>query len=169
MHNSNIIAFVDYFQDDKLFYLVTELPGRPWQEISGPLPITSNKNLPLRPSMDLFQFVEGHPRLLEIQVRLIFRQIVSGLEYMYVQGLIHGDIKDENILIDDLMHIKIIDFGSVSSFDVSGFRPANAFRGTLQNAAPEIIQGRPFSALAADVWALGCLFYTLLTSSVFIN
>lgn len=82
-------------------------------------------------------------------------KFILGVSFLYSLGIIHGDLKDENILNDEKMNIRIIDFGSVSYFDFNGSRPAGLFRGTLLYAAPEILFVRQYSARIAEVWALG--------------
>jgi serine/threonine protein kinase len=90
------------------------------------------------------------------------RLVVAAIRYLDSLGLIHGDIKDENILIDGNLQIKFIDFGSVASNDP---RVKTPFMGTLDYASPETLLGH-YCKAAGEVWTLGCLLYTLLTGNV---
>ncbi|MCJ1388651.1 Sperm motility kinase 2A [Xylographa bjoerkii] len=99
-----------------------------------------------------------------------FNCLVSGLNYMHSQDIIHGDIKPANILVKE-RHIFYADFG-LSRFNISNIGIAksenvattySADPGTItaRYAAPEIQQGareKPY-----DVWSLGCVFLNLLT------
>ena len=64
-------------------------------------------------SKDLFDFISDNGPLRETLARQIFQQVVSTVSRIHAAGIIHRDIKDENILIDtQTKQVKIIDFGS---------------------------------------------------------
>lgn len=60
-----------------------------------------------RASHDLFEFIEQSPgkRLPERQAKVVFRQVVEAVWYLNKQGVIHCDIKDENILVDTQLRV----------------------------------------------------------------
>jgi len=60
---------------------------------------------------DLLTFVKKRSKLTEQHAKLIFRQIIEGLQYIHSQRVVHQDIKLDNILIDLNNNIKICDFG----------------------------------------------------------
>ncbi|KAI8905999.1 kinase-like domain-containing protein [Gorgonomyces haynaldii] len=155
----HIISFLDYMHDEQYCYLITELHGCPWND-------DGVKNGVRRPAMDLFECIEQHTRFSEAQGRYIFRQVVEAVVYLYSLGLVHRDIKDENLLIDDKFHVRLIDFGSCSFFDTTGTRTFDRFLGTIQYASPEILRGQPYHGPEAEVWALGCCLYIILTGQV---
>jgi hypothetical protein len=64
-------------------------------------------------SLDLFEFLERNHQLHEHVASFITRQIASALEYMHQKGILHRDIKDENVILDRRLHAQLIDFGSV--------------------------------------------------------
>ncbi|KAH9251458.1 hypothetical protein BASA81_010695 [Batrachochytrium salamandrivorans] len=119
-----------------------------------------------RPSMDLFECIEKHEYFTEAQARHVFRQIMSAIAYMQSLRLVHRDIKDENVLIDDNFNVKLIDFGSASFFDEIGGRQFDRFLGTIQYAAPEILKSQKYRGPEAEVWSLGCCLYIMLTGQV---
>lgn len=181
LNHPAIVQLIDYFSDDHFYYLVTELNGRVNYPIRKPaLPITSVNSLQSQPPIDLFQFIISRGKLPETLVKHIFSQIVTGVKYLYDKGYVHGDVKDENVLIDDSFTVKLIDFGSASKFDdknvsednsdegyYSDHNPASSksFMGTLEYAPPEYAYGR-YDKLSGEIWALGCLLYVLLKGMV---
>ncbi len=74
------------------------------------------------------------------------------------------DLKLDNILIDDKNNVKIIDFG----FSVQCLSDARLkmFCGTPSYMCPEIINKRDYLGRPADMWALGVIFYSLITGSL---
>lgn len=89
---------------------------------------------------------------------------MSAISYMHSKGLLHGDIKDENILIDENGRVKLIDFGSASFFTGQKY---TRFLGTIPFASPEILRGdQSYDGPSAEVWALGCCLYTMLTGQI---
>ncbi len=108
----------------------------------------------------MFQFIQDNGPLTESQARHIMLQIVNALQFLWQHRYVHGDIKEENILIDNQLNIKLIDFGSASRVPVGQL--CDKIVGTAQYLAPELIQSQKFHADLVDVWALGCVFYAML-------
>ncbi|KAK9322822.1 kinase-like domain-containing protein [Lipomyces orientalis] len=126
-----------------------------------------------RESHDLFEMIETRRNLTERQIRYMMRQLVDALWYLDSLNIYHRDIKDENVLVDDTLTIKLIDFGSAIVLPSS---PPNTpttpttprtqfsrFYGTLQYAPVEVLKSLPYDAEKCDVWALGILLFTCLT------
>ena len=110
---------------------------------------------------DLFDCIDAHEYLPEDIIHSIFCQVYKAVCYLSDQGIFHRDIKDENILIDELYQVKITDFGSAALIDDhNGY--FDRFRGTMQFAPPEVTLGIPYLASACEVWNLGILLYTLI-------
>ena len=97
-------------------------------------------------------------------VERIFRQLCEGLAYIHEQGVIHRDLKPQNVLVGADGRARITDFGVVK--DPSAF-PTNLtvvgrLIGTVAFMAPEQITGEAVDA-RADLYALGAILYTMLT------
>ena len=81
-------------------------------------------------------------------------------EHLQIQNLVHRDIKDENIVVDENYKIKLIDLGSSASIPSEASGYFTNFRGT--HMPPEIVRGNAYKGPQAEVWALGCLLYTII-------
>ncbi|GAA5869331.1 hypothetical protein JCM3774_004208 [Rhodotorula dairenensis] len=120
-----------------------------------------------RSSSDLFEAVERHRNFSEHLARHIFVQILAAVCDLARTGIIHRDLKDENItLAEDTLQVKLVDFGSCVLFNPQGPPPIQAgrrFYGTWTYAAPEVFTGEAYSMFPAEIWSLGVLLHVLLT------
>ncbi|GAA5900103.1 uncharacterized protein JCM6883_006090 [Sporobolomyces salmoneus] len=133
-------------------------------------PKTSNLRAPLmrRSSSDLFDAIEVVRRFSEPAARYIFHQIVATVCDLAQVGIRHNDLKDENIVLDERLQVKLIDFGSAILWDTSKPAPLQSgrFCGTSSFASPEAFSPEtPYDGEAAEVWALGVILCLLLTGS----
>ncbi|XP_056379572.1 protein kinase C delta type-like [Hyla sarda] len=76
-------------------------------------------------------------------VKFIGAELVCGLQFIHSKGIIHRDLKTENILLTSRGHIKIADFG-LALDNVFGRTPGRDIMSTLGLAAPEMILGQPY-------------------------
>ncbi|KAF3491456.1 mitogen activated protein kinase kinase kinase 3 [Arthroderma uncinatum] len=100
-----------------------------------------------------------HGKFEESVVKSLNRQVLSGLSYLHDQGILHRDLKADNILLDLDGACKISDFGiSKKSDNIYGNDVTNSMQGSVFWMAPEVVQsqGQGYSA-KVDIWSLGCV------------
>jgi len=111
-------------------------------------------------SMEFFdgRSLEDSPTLSLLDVMLVFRMIAGGLNAMHQHGLVHCDIKPNNILMSKSGSIKIIDLGQ--SCKIGTTKPR--IQGTPDYIAPEQVRRKPLGP-KTDVFNLGATMYWALT------
>lgn len=100
-----------------------------------------------------------HGKFEESVVSSLTRQTLAGLAYLHNEGILHRDLKADNILLDIDGTSKISDFGiSKKSNNIYGNDASNSMQGSVFWMAPEVIrsQGQGYSA-KVDIWSLGCV------------
>lgn len=103
--------------------------------------------------------VRKHGKFEESVVASLTRQTLSGLAYLHREGILHRDLKADNILLDVDGTAKISDFGiSKKTDNIYGNDKTNSMQGSVFWMAPEVIrsQGEGYSA-KVDIWSLGCV------------
>lgn len=102
------------------------------------------------------------------QVVDLGRQICDALEYAHGQGLVHRDLKPQNVLVEKRgLHYfaKLADFGLARPRVGSDSPAEGAVAGTIYYLAPEVIAGQP-ADVAADLYAFGVMLYEMVTGRV---
>ena len=84
---------------------------------------------------------------------------------MLKMGIIHRDIKSQNVLVKDDGTVKLSDFGIASIVGVSDITKTDTVIGSVHYMAPELAQGQPVK-VQSDIYSLGIVFYELLTGDV---
>ncbi|GAA5798995.1 hypothetical protein HPULCUR_004404 [Helicostylum pulchrum] len=137
--HENLGDMLDYFEDADHYYIVMGLHGA---------------------GMDLFDYIELNNHIEEPAIQHMFKQIALGVRHLHDNKIVHRDIKDENVVLDQSTGgLRLIDFGSAAYLKPG--RKYETFVGTLDYAAPEILRGNTYSGKPQDVWALGILLFTL--------
>ncbi|KAH9820453.1 kinase-like protein [Teratosphaeria destructans] len=92
----------------------------------------------------------------EEAVRFWIAELGCALRYVHGQGIVHRDVKPDNVLLDSEGHVHLADFNVAS--DYTPGKPLTSKSGTLAYLAPEVYLGRGY-ACEVDWWSLGVLFY----------
>uniref|UniRef100_UPI0037E853E3 ribosomal protein S6 kinase-related protein-like n=1 Tax=Semicossyphus pulcher TaxID=241346 RepID=UPI0037E853E3 len=109
---------------------------------------------------DLYTYWLLKGRFGEEEVRLFAAELGSALGFLHDLGIMHRDVKMENILLSDQGHLRLSDFGLSRRLKRGG--RAFTICGTIQYMAPEVLSGGPYNH-AADWWSLGVLLFSLVT------
>ncbi|OBA20023.1 Pkinase-domain-containing protein [Metschnikowia bicuspidata var. bicuspidata NRRL YB-4993] len=107
------------------------------------------------------QLTEGHRKM-------IFKQLMTGLDYLHKMRVIHRDIKGSNILLNSQGILKIADFGLARNMKVlrDGDSPDYTNRViTIWYRPPELLMGSTDYGREVDIWGVGCLLIELYTKA----
>ncbi|KAF5310230.1 hypothetical protein D9619_010414 [Psilocybe cf. subviscida] len=113
---------------------------------------------------ELFDYLVEKGRLSEDETRVIFGQLCLAVAYLHQNGIVHRDLKLENVLLDERCRVKLGDFGFTREFERGSFM--ETFCGTTGYASPEMLQGQKYQGPEVDVWSLGIILYCLLTGTL---
>ena len=143
--HSNIIKLVDLFENSDTYFIVLDyMQGK-----------------------DLFDYIQKRGfSLPEQRVQDLTYQIAMGVKYLHEFGIVHRDLKLENIMMSDSSDgavPQIVDFGLAKIIGPSN--TASEPFGTLGYVAPEVLRKQPYT-FSCDVWSLGCIIYALLSGSL---
>ena len=139
LRHPNIVEVFEVYEDPTKVYLVMEL------ESGG----------------ELFDYIEERGSYTEKDAAHVIRQVLSAVGYMHSQGIVHRDLKTENLLYhskDKDSKIMLCDFG-VSKISDTGIM--TTLCGTSRYVAPEVLERKPYGK-AVDLWSIGVITYILL-------
>lgn len=145
LRHPHIVKMIDQFETGSHCYIVLEY-------IRG---------------QDLLQYMierEWKP-LKDKEAKSLFKQILQALVYSHKQGIVHHDIKLENVLLTKRGKAKLIDFGLCEPV-TDCTKLSQRWCGSFDYVSPEILQKVPYSGCKADVFSLGVILYSMLFSQL---
>ena len=113
----------------------------------------------------LEQMVQANKILPTAEGLRIARQLCMGLAAIHEVGIVHGDVKAQNIMIETSGGAKIMDFGSAHLADDRGMTTGGRVIGTLGYMSPEQARGWPLD-FRSDIYSLGIVLYEIFTGSL---
>ncbi|MCL4160433.1 UNVERIFIED_CONTAM: hypothetical protein GTU68_034726, partial [Idotea baltica] len=138
----NVIQLFEVMEDKKYIYLVLEYAQ----------------------GGDIFDYIILIGRLKEKEARIKFRQILTAVQYCHQKGVVHRDLKAENLLHDESEGIKLADFGFANEFQEGCL--LSTFCGSPPYAAPELFLGAKYDGPKVDIWSLGIILYQMVSGSL---
>ncbi|NXY44782.1 CDK3 kinase, partial [Ceuthmochares aereus] len=144
LKHPNIVRLLDVVHSQKKLYMVFEYLNQDLKKHMDSSPIGE---LPL-------SFVKKY----------LF-QLLQGVRFCHSHGVIHRDLKPQNLLINEAGAIKLADFGLARTFGVP-LRTYTHEVVTLWYRAPEILLRCKHYSTAVDIWSIGCIFAEMVTRKV---
>ncbi len=120
----------------------------------------------LAENAELFDFIsDPGRRFSEKMARILFKQMIYGLNSMHQLGVAHRDMKTENMFLDKDFNLKVGDFGFSKFMDIShnsGLLKTQL--GTLGYQSPELVEGQPYNGIDNDIFACGVILFILVNA-----
>ena len=139
----NIVNIYDVGEEDNILYMAMEyvdgLTLKEYIHEHGPLPV---------------------PEAIEIM-----KQLTDAIAHAHMNGLIHRDIKPQNILVDSYGRVKVTDFGIAIALSATSLTQTNSILGSVHYLSPEQARGG-MATKKSDIYSLGIVFFELLTGQL---
>jgi serine/threonine protein kinase/Flp pilus assembly protein TadD len=114
---------------------------------------------------DLRGLLKHHGKFTPVEAVRVVEQICRALEAAHTEGVIHRDLKPQNVMRDAQGRIVVMDFGLARSLEEPGMTQTGALVGTLEYMSPEQALGSVLDQ-RSDLFAVGLIFFELLTGKV---
>ncbi|XP_052280254.1 serine/threonine-protein kinase PLK4-like isoform X2 [Dreissena polymorpha] len=142
LKHPSILELYNYFEDNNYVYLILEMCH----------------------NGELHRYLKSNCKVLsEDEARHYMKQIIEGMFYLHSYGILHRDLTLANLLLSKDMDVKIADFGLATRLNGPEEKHFTMC-GTPNYISPEVAS-RSAHGLEADVWSLGCMFYTFLVGT----
>ncbi|TMD66756.1 MAG: FHA domain-containing protein [Chloroflexi bacterium] len=143
LSDPHIVRIVDYGNDNQMYFIVMEY-------IDG---------------QNLKYHMITHGPMEPLRALNYTRQIVEGLDIAYKQGVVHRDIKPQNILINGKDVVKIVDFGLARSRETVTLTQSNVFMGTAYYISPEQAESGRSADIRSDLYSAATVLFEMLTGN----
>ncbi|HZX10934.1 MAG TPA: protein kinase [Acidobacteriota bacterium] len=117
------------------------------------------------PGQDLKSFIRQSGQLTVGKAISIAKQVCSGLTEAHKLGVVHRDLKSNNIMIDRDGNVRIMDFGIARSLGAKGITEAGVMIGTPEYMSPEQVEAKNVDP-RSDIYSLGIILYEMVTGKV---
>jgi len=117
------------------------------------------------PGEDLKSFIRRSKQLAIGTTISIAKQVCEGLAEAHRLGVVHRDLKPQNIMVDEEGNARIMDFGIARSVKGKGITDAGVMIGTPEYISPEQVEGKEADQ-GSDIYSLGAILYEMVTGSV---
>ncbi|PMQ01613.1 MAG: protein kinase [Dictyoglomus sp. NZ13-RE01] len=117
------------------------------------------------PGKDLKKILEEKGPLSYVYVKEIIKEVAKALDHANQKGIVHRDIKPQNIMITPTGQVKLMDFGIAHIGGLSTLTQTGIFMGTPQYASPEQAEGSKVD-IRSDIYSLGVVAFELLTGTL---
>ena len=141
----NIAQMREFFETSRRVYLVTKLA------VGG----------------DLLAYINSRKCLNEDTSRKMIAELLCALDHIHDLGIVHRDLKCENLLIGENESLIVSDFGFATQQPKN--RLLTTFCGSYAYAAPEILTGSSYNGKCTDVWSVGVILYAMLNGRLPFN
>jgi len=119
---------------------------------------------------DLLEYIRERGPMADDEARRLFRQLITATEYFHGLGIVHRDLKCENLLLDLSYNLVVSDFGFARGQPINAEtgkrRLSQTFCGSYAYAPPEILRGIAYDGAIADIWSVGVVLYTMVSASL---
>jgi serine/threonine protein kinase len=155
----DITSGVEIPQEIYWLQKVSQIPGcvkmvEHMKKSDGYIIVMERPELHLDLQQYTFIFQDG---IQEVEARVLFRQCVDTLDRLYTAGIVHNDIKPDNLLLDlKTKEVTIIDFGSATGVEEDSL---TEFQCTPKFTSPELILTNKWDGIACTVWCLGITLF----------
>ncbi|XP_049537140.1 testis-specific serine/threonine-protein kinase 6-like [Anopheles darlingi] len=147
LRHKNIIIYYEYIETNMRYYIVMQYAE----------------------NGSLLELLKKEIKLDEGRAWRYFHQLISAVKYIHSIGIVHRDIKCENIVFDARDRLKLIDFGfachvnTKADGSVEMMMPtmSKTFCGSHAYASPEILRFAPYDPVPSDVWACGVVLFSM--------
>ena len=143
LSHPNIVSIYDVENEGEFYYLILEY-------VEG---------------MTLKDYMVKNPRIPIETIVHIAKQIAAGLSHAHQNGIIHRDIKPQNILMNENLTCKITDFGIARAYGDTTLTQTNQMLGTVYYLSPEQARGNVATA-QSDIYSLGILIFEMITGQI---
>lgn len=139
LQHESVVALHDFIIDENHFYLIMDYCQ----------------------GGSLYEHIVSGQQIREPQAALVFRQIVNAIMFIHQHGVVHRDLKPQNILITKFPQIKVSDFGLCGFLNED--KKMKTFCGSPCYSAPECLNHIQYDGTLSDMWSLGVILYEMVT------